>query len=75
MRNQLDAFDGEFTFGNEVDTLTFSWKGETTAASLTFEPKRGLGVDNQASVCTLRWTDPTGDHETDDLLADPPTVD
>lgn len=75
LRNQLDAFDGEFTFGNEGDTLTFSWKGETTAASLTFEPKRGLGVDNQASVCTLRWTDPTGDHETDDLLADPPTVD
>ena len=75
LRNQLDAFDGEFTFGNEGDTLTFSWKGETTAASLTFEPKRGLGVDNQASVCTLRWTDSTGDHETDDLLADPPTVD
>lgn len=75
LRNQLDAFDGEFAFGNEGDTLTFSWKGETTAASLTFEPKRGLGVDNQASVCTLRWTDPTGDHETDDLLADPPTVD
>ena len=75
LRNSLDAFDGEFTFGNEGDTLTFSWKGETTAASLTFEPKRGLGVDNQASVCTLRWTDPTGDHETDDLLADPPTVD
>jgi len=75
LRNQLDAFDGEFTFGNEGDTLTFSWKGETTAASLTFEPKRGLGMDNQASVCTLRWTDPTGDHETDDLLADPPTVD
>ena len=75
LRNQLDAFDGEFTFGNEGDTLTFSWKGETTAASLTFEPKRGLGMDNQASVCTLRWTDPTGDHETDDLLAAPPTVD
>lgn len=75
LRNSLDAFDGEFTFGNEGDTLTFSWKGETTAASLTFEPKRGLGLDNQASVCTLRWTDPTGDHETDDLLADPPTVD
>lgn len=75
LRNSLDAFDGEFTFSNEDDTLTFSWKGETTAASLTFEPKRGLGVDNQASVCTLRWADPTGDHETDDLLADPPTVD
>lgn len=75
LRNSLDAFDGEFTFSNEGDTLTFSWKGETTVASLTFEPKRGLGVDNQASVCTLRWTDPTGDHETDDLLADPPTVD
>ncbi|MBM6981678.1 MAG: sucrose phosphorylase [Bifidobacterium thermophilum] len=74
MRNQLDAFDGEFTFSHEGDTLTFDWKGETTSASLTFEPKRGLGVDNQASVCTLRWSDTAGEHETDDLLAAPPTV-
>lgn len=74
LRNQLDAFDGEFAFSREDDVLTFNWKGATTSATLTFEPKRGLGVDNQASVCTLRWTDPTGDHETDDLLADPPTV-
>ena len=74
MRNQLDAFDGEFTFSHEGDTLTFDWKGETTSATLTFEPKRGLGVDNQASVCTLRWSDAAGEHETDDLLAAPPTV-
>lgn len=74
MRNQLDAFDGEFTFSHEGDTLTFDWKGETTSATLTFEPKRGLGVDSQASVCTLRWSDAAGEHETDDLLAAPPTV-
>lgn len=74
MRNQLDAFDGEFTFSHEDDTLTFDWKGETTSATLTFEPKRGLGVDNQTSVCTLRWSDAAGEHETDDLLAAPPTV-
>ncbi len=74
MRNQLDAFDGEFTFSHEGDTLTFDWKGETTSATLTFEPKRGLGVDNQTSVCTLRWSDAAGEHETDDLLADPPAV-
>lgn len=74
MRNQLDAFDGEFTFSHEGDTLTFDWKGETTSATLTFEPKRGLGVDNRASVCALRWSDAAGEHETDDLLAAPPTV-
>ena len=74
MRNQLDAFDGEFAFNRDGDALTFSWTGETTSASLTFEPKRGLGVDNQASVCTLRWSDAAGGHETDDLLANPPMV-
>ncbi|MFR0589645.1 sucrose phosphorylase [Bifidobacterium apri] len=74
LRNQLDAFDGEFAFSREDDVLTFDWKGTTTSATLTFEPKRGLGVDNQTSVCTLRWSDAAGEHETDDLLADPPAV-
>ena len=74
-RNELDAFDGEFSYEADGDTsITFSWKGAETSASLTFEPGKGLGVENSASVASLTWTDGAGEHHTDDLIAEPPVV-
>ena len=74
-RNELDAFDGEFSYEADGDTsITFSWKGAETSASLTFEPGKGLGVENTASVASLTWTDGAGEHHTDDLIAEPPVV-
>ena len=74
-RNELDAFDGEFSYEADGDTsISFTWKGDATSATLTFEPGKGLGVDNTASVATLAWTDAAGDHRTDDLIAEPPVV-
>ena len=52
----------------------FTWKGDGTSATLTFEPGRGLGVDNTASVASLTWVDAAGEHRTDDLIAQPPVV-
>lgn len=75
LRNTLDAFDGEFSYSADGDTsVTFTWQGATSRASLTFEPSRGLGVDNTASVASLTWTDANGEHTTDDLLNNPPVV-
>lgn len=75
LRNTLDAFDGEFSFAADGDrSITFSWKGATTSATLVFEPGRGLGVDNDTPVASLAWTDAAGHHETHDLLAQPPVT-
>ncbi|WP_432303088.1 sucrose phosphorylase domain-containing protein, partial [Bifidobacterium adolescentis] len=52
----------------------FTWRGETSQATLTFEPKRGLGVDNTTPVAMLEWEDSAGDHRSDDLIANPPVV-
>ncbi|MEE0906431.1 MAG: DUF1964 domain-containing protein, partial [Bifidobacterium adolescentis] len=46
----------------------------TTQATLTFEPKRGLGVDNATPVATLEWKDAAGAHRSDDLIANPPVA-
>lgn len=74
-RNELDAFDGEFSYEADGDTsISFTWKGDGTSATLTFEPGRGLGVDNTASVASLTWVDAAGEHRTDDLIAQPPVV-
>ena len=74
-RNELDAFDGTFSYSADGDTsISFTWEGTTTQATLTFEPGRGLGVENTASVATLEWRDAAGEHRTDDLIANPPVV-
>ena len=77
-RNELSAFDGEFSYEVDGDTsITFRWTaadGASTAA-LTFEPGRGLGTDNTTPVASLAWSDAAGDHETRDLLANPPIAD
>ena len=74
-RNELDAFDGTFSYTTDGDTsISFTWRGETSQATLTFEPKRGLGVDNTTPVAMLEWEDSAGDHRSDDLIANPPVV-
>ena len=60
-RNELDAFDGTFSYTTDDDTsISFTWRGETSQATLTFEPKRGLGVDNTTPVAMLEWEDSCG---------------
>ena len=74
-RNELDAFDGTFSYTTDDDTsISFTWRGETSQATLTFEPKRGLGVGNTTPVAMLEWEDSAGDHRSDDLIANPPVV-
>lgn len=76
-RNELPAFDGTFDWSADGDrSVTMAWMAEDggSRATLTFEPSRGLGADNAASIVTLRWTDAAGDHETDDLIANPPVA-
>ncbi len=46
-RNELPAFDGEFSYEVDGDTsITFRWTAAdgTSMAALTFEPGRGLGT-------------------------------
>ena len=77
-RNELSAFDGEFSYEVDGDTsITFRWTAAdgTSTAALTFEPGRGLGTDNTTPVASLAWSDAAGDHETRDLLANPPIAD
>ena len=77
LRNQLPAFDGVFTYQADGDrTLSLSWVSHdgASAATLVFEPGRGHGVDDETSLVTLTWTDAAGDHETHDLIAEPPVV-
>jgi sucrose phosphorylase len=76
LRNTLDAFNGGFSYSVDGDRLiTFNWIALDGAskASLSFEPGRGLGADNTASVVSLTWTDAGGEHRSDDLIAEPPT--
>lgn len=76
-RNELTAFDGDFSYEVDADrSIRFAWTAAdgSTSAALTFEPGKGLGADNAASVVTLAWTDSAGLHETDDLIANPPVV-
>ena len=75
LRNSLDAFDGEFSYEADGDaSLTLTWTGATTRASLKYEPRLGVGVDNNMPVASLTWTDASGEHETRDLLHTPPFV-
>lgn len=75
LRNSLDAFDGEFSYEADGDvSLTLTWKGATSTASLRFEPQLGVGVDNETPVASLTWTDASGEHTTNDLLHTPPVV-
>ena len=68
-------FSGPDEGPSDGDTsISFTWKGATTEATLTFEPGRGLGGENTTPVATLAWRDSAGEHRADDLIANPPVV-
>ena len=74
-RNELPAFDGDFSYSvGDDESIAFSWNGFGSSATLTFTPSKGMGVENPQSVATLVWTDSTGEHRTDDLIANPPVM-
>ncbi len=75
-RNELPAFDGDFDYatGDDGTTVSFAWNDGETSATLTFTPSKGIGVDNAQPVATLAWKDATGDHVSDDLIANPPVA-
>ncbi|NMM98612.1 sucrose phosphorylase [Bifidobacterium olomucense] len=76
-RNELPAFDGEFTYQTDGDrSLTLTWTAAdgSSDTTLVFEPAQGLGVDNGNAIVTLTWRDAAGEHETRDLIAEPPVV-
>lgn len=75
-RNELSAFDGDFSYATSDDgkTISFTWNDDDTSATLTFTPSKGIGVDNTQSVATLAWQDADGDHVSDDLIANPPVA-
>lgn len=77
-RNTMPAFDGRFSHQTNADgSVTLRWDamesaGGASFAELDFAPNRGVGVSNDESVVTLRWRDTAGEHEADDLIANPP---
>ncbi|WP_300765665.1 sucrose phosphorylase [uncultured Bifidobacterium sp.] len=74
-RNTLDAFNGEFSFERDsASSLALKWSGASTSTSLTFTPSASLGVGNDESPITLRWSDSEGSHVTKNLLTDPPSA-
>ena len=68
IEQQMKGLDGLMYMSSSADS---SGQSRTT---LTFEPGRGLGVENTASVATLEWRDAAGEHRTDDLIANPPVA-
>lgn len=75
LRNQLPAFDGEFTWRQVDDgTIVYVWQSDDSYARLTFTPGRSTGSDDETPVATLEWSDVAGHHRTDNLIANPPVV-
>lgn len=80
-RNELSAFNGTFSYEhNEKDQeLTLRWGDEHTSAELIFAPsitaKHGeLPRKVGSSHIKLIWRDGGGEHQTDNLLENPPYV-
>ena len=73
-RNELPAFDGDFDYAVDGETVRFTWNDGATSATLRFTPSRGMGADNTQPVVALMWTDAAGEHTSDDLIANPPVV-
>ncbi len=72
-RNTLDAFDGDFTYADDGSTMTMTWTGATTTATLTFTPSALQNAEN-ASAVSITWTDAAGEHTSTDLIAQPPVA-
>lgn len=75
LRNQLDAFDGDFSY-ELVDRgpLLLRWEGETSRIQLTFDPTKGTNPEDVISVAELDWESRTGRYHSSDLLQDPPII-
>ncbi|WP_288273927.1 sucrose phosphorylase [uncultured Bifidobacterium sp.] len=73
-RNELSAFDGDFSYAADGSTISFTWNDAATSATLTFTPSKGVGADNTQPVATMTWRDAAGEHSSDDLIAYPPVV-
>ena len=73
-RNELPAFNGDFDYAVDGETMRFTWNDGVTSATLSFTPSRGMGADNAQPVAALTWTDAAGEHASDDLIANPPVA-
>ncbi len=73
-RNELPAFNGDFDYAVDGETMRFTWNDGATSATLSFTPSRGMGADNTQPVVALTWTDAVGEHTSDDLIANPPVA-
>lgn len=73
-RNQLDAFDGDFSFKQDGDRLSLVWQGDSSRAELDFDPGRSSSEEAKPSIAVLRWEDGNGCHVSDDLLVKPPVA-
>jgi sucrose phosphorylase len=87
-RNQLDAFDGEFTagFDDVYGVMSLQWTGKTSQARLDFDAAviadrqqagKDAGIDPDIawrSIATITWTDATGEHKTNNLVSNPPVA-
>ncbi|MDO4913228.1 MAG: sucrose phosphorylase [Bifidobacteriaceae bacterium] len=71
-RNTFPAFNGEFSSSCDDKNLVLTWKDAQTSVSLTFTPSNGSGVENTQSVVSMQWTDGQGEHQTHDLIQQPP---
>lgn len=79
LRNSLDAFDGDFSWKLESDTIVLSWEGASSTASLEFRPSKGSvrvsdGSTAGPSLVVLTWSDAQGQYRVDDLLAQLPSL-
>lgn len=72
-RNTLEAFDGDFSFTENGGSLAMTWTGQSTGTTLTFAPGKGAG-SSEVPVCTIAWKDASGEHVTDDIIANPPAA-
>ena len=73
-RNELSAFDGNFSYEVDDDSISFTWSDKDTSATLVFAPSKGMSVNNDRPVATMTWTDAEGEHHSDDLIANPPVA-
>ena len=69
------AMNSDEERGSKYSRPYFEELAQRSKTCFIFEPGRGLGTDNTTPVASLAWTDAAGDHETDDLLSNPPIAD
>ncbi len=87
-RNELDAFNGEFTagFDDVYGVMSLQWTGATSQVRLDFDAaviadRRQAGKDAALdpdiawrSIATITWRDATGEHKTNNLVSNPPVA-